>query len=214
MRCGSPTNRTVRNPHGSVRPTNRTATPRVGSWLGANRHGSLRFATVRQTTAVCTPRFFSVRDIFSRAFDTHAQQVSFSSSSAYAQIVFADSRVAAAFHLAQLSRARRLQKDCIFTPSLYSPTPTLPHVLVFDHIFLVFAHSQYSTVAVLQLSLTLGIRRSRFGNFCSIAAFDSRILATFLLSHAAPAPRSRVRSHFCTIRSLSVFDGRVLATFP
>ena len=37
--------RTVRNPHGSVRPTNRTTTPRFGSW-GA------RTATVRQTAAV------------------------------------------------------------------------------------------------------------------------------------------------------------------
>ena len=69
------------------------------------------------------------------------------------------------------------------------------------------------TIAFLQLSLTLSIRRSRFCNFCSIAAFDSRILAAFLLCHAGPAPRSRERSHFCSFRSLSVFDGRVLATF-
>ena len=90
---------------------------------------------------------------------------------------------------------------------------TLPPILVFDHIFPVIAHSQYSTVAFLQLSLTHSIQRSRFGNFCLIAAFNSRILAAFPLSHASPAPRSCGHSHFCSFRSLFAFAGRLMATF-
>ena len=98
-------------------------------------HGSVRgvgkppgFAVVQHGSpnGRSTPLFFSVRDIFSHTFDTLAQQVSFPFSSAYEQIVFADSRIAAAFHLAQLSQAHHLQKDCIFTTSLYSPTLAHP----------------------------------------------------------------------------------------
>ena len=136
-------------------------------WFAAVRHGSPNRRS--------TPWFFSVRDIFSRAFATLAQQVGFPSSSAYTQIVFADSRVAAALHLALLSRARHLQKDHIFTPSLYSPSlahadppphsrvrsyfSSLRSFSVFDgRIFGAFAHSQHSTVAFWQLLLNCSIR--------------------------------------------------------
>ena len=47
------------------------------------------------------------------------------------------------------------------------------------------------TIAFLQPSLTPNIQRLRFGNFCSISAFDGHILAAFshsAFSHAAPAP--------------------------
>ena len=85
------------------------------------------------------------------------------------------------------------------------------------------------TIAFLQLSLTLSIQRSHFGRFCTISAFDSRLLPGFAqslhstvafwqlvlsaFSHSAPAPRSRIRSHFCSFHSLSAFNGRVLAGF-
>ena len=241
---------------GSPHEPHRDATVRF-MW-GANRHGSSRFATVRETAAVL--RHFSSFAIFFYALLTLAQQVSFPPSSANAQLFFADSCVAAAFRLAQLSRARHLQKDHIFTPSVFTHADPPPHsrvrsyfstlrsFSVFDgRIFAVFAHSQNLTVlfwqlllncsirqshfssvsslprrpsttfsrsiAFLQLSLTQRIRRSCFGNFCSIAAFDSRILAAFLLPHAAPAPRSHIRSHSCSFCSLSAFDARVLAAF-
>ena len=72
--------------------------------------------------------------------------------------------------------------------SPHSPTPALYPVLAYNRIFAAFAHSPHSTVAFWQLFL---------------AAF----------SHAAPAPRARVRSHFCGFRSLYAFNSRILATF-
>ena len=73
----------------------------------------------------------------------------------------------------------------------------------------------------MQFSHTHSIRRSHFGWFGSISAFDDRSLAAFplpfsrtiaflLLSHTL-----HIRwSHFGRFCSLSAFDGRVLAAFP
>ena len=138
---------------------------------GANRHGSSWFTTVRQTAAAyCS---FSSFTIFFHALLTLSHNKSVFHLAVHMRKLF--SLTVALLPLSVFfSQARRLQKDHTFTPSLYSPTPTLPSILVFDHIFPVFAPSQYSTIVFLQLSLTLRIRRSRFGNFCTVAAFDSR----------------------------------------
>ena len=203
MRCGSPANRTVRNPHGSVRPTNRTATPRFGSW-GARtatvRHGSPRFATVRQTPAV--HHCFSWFTIFFHAGFTPIQtyQVSFPSRSICAQSVSADSCIVNtlfayliefSLHLHPLRiHPRRPSHAFSRTIALFIPS---------------FTHSPHSADAVLQFSHTRSIRRSHFGRFCTISAFDGRVLAGFAqslhstvafwqlflsaFSHSAPAPR-------------------------
>ena len=260
-----------REPCGAVRPQTElcaTSTVRFTPQTAPRRHGSVhggceppRFVAVRHVSPNrhSTLRFFIVRDIFSRAFDTLAQQVSFPSSCAYAQIVFADTRVAAAFRFLFTSPpfAKRSHFLTLFVfthsdPPLHSRVrsyfSSLCSFSVFnDRILAAFAHSPHSTdafwqlllncsirqshfscssslprrtgtpfsrtITFLPLSLTQHIRRSRFGNFCNISAFDSRILAAFLLSHVSPAPHSRVRSHCCIFRSLSTFDGRVLATF-
>ena len=68
----------------------------------------------------------------------------------------------------------------------------------------------------MQFSHTHCIRRSHFGWFCSISAFDGLSLAAFplrILPRCPCPPRSRVRSHFCCFRSLSAFNGHILAGF-
>ena len=67
----------MRNPHGSVRPTNRTATPRFGSW-------GVRIATVRHGSpnrhGSCGKQTAAVRDIISTRFsDMHASCSAFTS---------------------------------------------------------------------------------------------------------------------------------------
>ena len=117
-----------------------------------------------------------------------------------------------------------------FAPSQHSPTQTLPRILAYDRIIPSFTHSPHSADAVLQFSHTHGIRRSHFGWFCSILAFDNRSLAAFPLRILPRCPYplfSRTiafllllltlciqRSHFGRFCSISAFDGRVLAAFP
>ena len=87
----------------------------------------------------------------------------------------------------------------LFTPIQNSPKPTLPRILAYDRIIPSFTHSQHSAVTLLQPLLTLSIRQSHFGWFCTISAFDGHSLAAFPLStfsHTGPAPSSRVRSLF------------------
>ena len=98
----------------------------------------------------------------------------------------------------------------------HSRTPHLPPVLAYARIFAAFAHSLHSTFPFWQVLPNLCIRRSRFGRFCTISAFDSHVLAAFPLStfsHPTPTPRSRIRSHFCSFRSLAAFNGHILAGF-
>ena len=214
-------NRAVRFAH----KPNRAQPPQFGSrhephrdatvWFvgGANRHGSPWFATVCQTAAV--HRGFSAFAIFFHALLTLSHSKSVFHLALNTRKLFSLTVLLRPLSISPSFHEHAVCKKIAFSHPLciHPHTLTLPPILMFDHIFPVFAYSQYSTVAFLQLSLTLSIRRSRFGNFCSIAAFDSRILTTFLSSHAAPAPPSRVRSHFCCFRSLSAFDGRILATF-
>ena len=77
MQFGSQAKRTVRNPHGSVRPTNRTATPRFGSC-------GVRTATVLHGSpnrhGLCGKQTAVVRDIIlSRFSDMHASCAAFTS---------------------------------------------------------------------------------------------------------------------------------------
>ena len=90
--------------------------------------------------------------------------------------------------------AQSLHLTVAFWQLFLSPQSSTPHlspVLLYDRIFAAFAHSQHSTVAFWQVLPNLCIRRSRFGRFCTISAFDGRVLAPFPLSsfsHPAPAP--------------------------
>ena len=199
----------MRNPHVSVRPTNRTATPRFGSWWGRTatvRHGSPRFAMVRQTFAL--HHGFSWFAIFFYAFFTPTQtsQISFPSRSIFAESVFADSCIVNTLFAYLIAFSLHLH------PLRIHPRRRSP------------AFSR--TIALFHPSLTLRIRWTQFCSFRTLTAFDGLILAQnqhsmvavwllFLspLSHAAPAPRSRVQSHFCTFRSLLALDGRILAAF-
>ena len=199
------------NPHGSVRPTNRTATPRFGWWGVRNtavHHSSPRFATVRQTSVVY--HCFSWFAIFLHTVFTPTQtyQVSFPSRFIFAQSVFADSRIVNtlfasliefSLHLHPLRiHPRRPSLAFSRTIALFHPSLTLrirrmefcsfrTHSIRRSHLA-GFAQSQHSTVTVWQLFLSV-------------------------FPHAAPALRSRVQSHFCCFRTLCPFDGRILAGF-
>ena len=130
----------------------------------------------------------------------------------FCSIAAFDSRILAAFAQSQHPTVAFWQLSLSPRP----PPPPLPPVLAHDRIFTAFAHSHHSKVAFWQLLLNCSIRQSHFGSFCSIAAFDGGILAAFPLPaffHAAPAPRSRVRSQFCSFRSLSEFDSPILSAF-
>ena len=192
---------------GSPHEPHRDATVRfVG---GANRHGSPRFATVRQTSAV--HHCFSWFAIFFRAVFTPTQtyQVSFPSQSIFAQSVFADSRIVSTLF------AYLIQFSLHLHPLRIHPRRPSP------------AFS--CTIVLFHPSLTLRIRRTQFCSLRTVTAFDGHILAGFAqsqhstvavwqlflsaFSHAAPAPDSRVQSHFCCFRTLYPFDGRILAGF-
>ena len=76
-------NRTVRNPHGSVRATNRTATPRFGSWgvrTATVRHGSpnRRGSWGKQTATVrdFIVKRFSDLHVSCAVFTSHISQPS------------------------------------------------------------------------------------------------------------------------------------------
>ena len=199
----------MRNPHGSVRPTNRTATPWFGSWGGRTatvRHGSPRFA---KPPAV--HHGFSWLAIFLHAVFTPTQtyQVSFPSRSILAHCVFSDSCIVNTLFSYLIAFSLHLHPLRIHPRR---PSPAFLHTIVLFH-----------------PSLTLRIRRTQFCCFRTLEALDGLILAGFAqsqhstvavwqlflsaFSHPAPAPRSRVRSHFCCFRSLSAFNGRILAEF-
>ena len=61
-----------------------------------------------------------------------------------------------------------------FALSQYSRPPPLPPFLAYERILAAFAHSQHSTVAFWQLSLTLSIRRSHFGSLFSLSILAPR----------------------------------------
>ena len=182
MRFAHKPNRAQPPRFGSPHEPHRDTTVRfVG---GANCHGSPRFATVRQTSAV--HHGFSWFTIFFHAVFTRAQtyQVSFPSRSIFAPSVFSDSRnvnmlfsylIAFSLHLHPLRIHPR------------RPSPTF-----------------LRTIALFHPSLTLRIRWTQFCSFRTLAAFDGLILAGFTqsqhsmvavwqlflstFSHAAPAP--------------------------
>ena len=160
-------NRAVRFAH----KPNRAQPPRIASphephrdatvWFvgGANRHGSPRFATVRQTSAV--HHGFSWFAIFFQAVftPTPIYQVSFPSRSIFARGVFADSHIVNKLFVYLIAFSLHLHPLSIYPRR---PSPTFSR-----------------TIAFLHPSLTLRMRRTQFCSFRTLTAFDGLILAGF-----------------------------------
>ena len=149
MRCGSHTNRTVRNPHGSVHPTNRTATPRFGSGRARTAtvcHGSPRFAKPPQSTTV----FHGSRYFFTRF--SHPQQhiKSVFHLDQYSRTVFSDSHIVNTLFAYLIAFSLHLHPHS-------APTPSIPRILAYDRIIISFTHSPHLADAVLQFSYTHSI---------------------------------------------------------
>ena len=145
---------------GSPHEPHRDATVRFVGW--ANRHGSRRFATVRQTSAV--HHGFSWFAIFFHAVFTPTQtyQVSFSSRSIFTHSVFSDSRIVNTVFAYLIAFSLHLHPLRIHPRR---PSPSFLH-----------------TIALFHPSLTLRIRRTQFCSFRTLTVFDALILAGFAQS--------------------------------
>ena len=211
-------NRTVRFAH----KPNRAQPPRFGS---PNRHGlhGLRTAAVHHGSS----RFA----IFFHAIFTHSHIKSASHLALHSRTMFSDNRIVAAFHLAPHSRTRCLRTIAF---SLHLP----PLCILPRRPSPPFSR----TIAFFQLLLTLSIRWSHFGSFCSLhsrtpplppvlaydrifaafahSAFDGRILAAFALSpHSRTPPlppvllNNRILAAFAVFQHSTVALWQLLLTF-